>query len=416
MALFRYEAIDNDGQLVAGNLEAASVQHARALIDARGLTTHSISRAASEEPRAPDSVSAPLKTSPTDQFTTSTHRPATAENLEETVLSAHMATILGRVRAIVPALRAYAAEMPAGWQRRQLIAVCRILERGNSDDAATALAQLPESWIPLLSAASTSPDHSQVLHDFLNESRRADALRQQWWLTLAYPVVLLGLATTVMTVLAIFIIPVFRDMFDDFDLQLPFITLAVLNIAWFLSHWGIWIVVALALVLAIVVLKANRLLPARTFGWLTNRVSLPFGRRTSIARFVRFTADLIESGVGLPDALRIAGFAVNRSPMQQAAWRLAKELESTGRFSQRAYERPLTASFTYALAADLPTESRVRLLREISNSHADRTSINLSWASGIVEPIAIFAVGLVIGLTVIGLFLPLVKLVEGLSH
>jgi type II secretory pathway component PulF len=416
MAQFHYEAIDNNGQLVAGDLEAENVQHASALIQARGLTMHSITRAASEGPRPPGSVSAPLKSSPIEQFTTSTHRPPARENLEETVLRSHMATILGRVRAIVPALRAYAAEMPAGWQRRQLISVCRILERGNSDDAATDLAQLPESWIPLLSAASTSPDHSQVLHDYLSESRRADALRQQWWLTLAYPVVLLGLATTVMTVLAIYIVPAFRAIFDDFDLQLPSITLAVLNSAWFLSRWGIWIIVALVLMFAIVVLKANRLLPAWAFGWLTNHVRLPFGRRTSIARFVRFTADLIESGVGLPDALRIAGFAVNRSRVQQAAWRLAKELESTGRFSQRAYERPLTASFTYALAADIPTESRVRLLREISNSHADRISINLSWASGIVEPIAIFAVGVVVGLTVIGLFLPLVMLVEGLSH
>jgi type II secretory pathway component PulF len=124
----------------------------------------------------------------------------------------------------------------------------------------------------------------------------------------------------------------------------------------------------------------------------------------------------MESGVGIPDALRIAGFAVNRPRMQQAAWSLANELESTGRFSQRACERHLTASVAYALAADLSTESRVQLLREISNSHADRTRINLSWASGIVEPIAILVVGLVVGLTVIGLFLPLVKLVEGLTH
>jgi type II secretory pathway component PulF len=416
MVQFHYEAIDNDGQLVAGDLEAESVQHASVLIQGRGLTAQSITRVTSEEPHRPDSASAPHTSTATDQFSTSTHRPPTAENVEEAVLRSHMATILGRVQAIVPALRAYAAEMPAGWQRRQLIAVCRILERGGTDDAAAALAHLPESWIPLLSAATTSPDHGQVLHDFLNESRRADALRQQWWLTLAYPVVLLCLATTVMTILAIFIIPEFRAIFDDFDLQLPHITQAILSTSWFLSRWGIWIVVALVLVFAIVVLKVNRLIPDWAFGWLTDRIRLPFNRRTSIARFARFTADLIESGVGLPNALRIAGFVVNRSRMQQAAWRLANELESTGRFSQRAYERPLTASVAYALAADLATESRVRLLREISNSHADRTSINLSWASGIVEPIAIFAVGVVVGLTVIGLFSPLVKLVEGLSN
>jgi type II secretory pathway component PulF len=101
--------------------------------------------------------------------------------------------------------------------------------------------------------------------------------------------------------------------------------------------------------------------------------------------------------------------------MRRAAWQLANDIESTGGFSQSIYQRPLTASVTYALAADLEPESRVRLLREISNAHADRTRIKLSWATGIVEPIGIFVVGLVVGWVVIGLFLPLVKLVEGLS-
>ena len=104
MAQFHYEAIDNDGQLVTGDLEAENVQHASALIQARGLTAQSITHAAPKEPRRPDSVSAQHASTATDQFTTSTHRPPTAENIEEAVLKSHMATILARVRAIVPAL------------------------------------------------------------------------------------------------------------------------------------------------------------------------------------------------------------------------------------------------------------------------------------------------------------------------
>ena len=68
----------------------------------------------------------------------------------------------------------------------------------------------------------------------------------------------------------------------------------------------------------------------------------PFGRRTAVARFARFMADLLEAGVSVPDALRIAGFTVNQSRMQRAAWRLANDIESTGGFSQAAYQRPLT--------------------------------------------------------------------------
>lgn len=413
MASFHYQALDRDGNLVSGKLEADSVDHASSLLQGQGLTAQSISRDTLATSPALDETSPPAHPHDRDA---AHHAKPSIQNVEEAALRVHMAEILHRSRPIVPALRAYAAEMPAGWQRRQLAAVCRILERGDPNAAAAALVSLPESWIPLLSAATTAPDPGQILHEFLTESRRTEILRHQWWLTLAYPIVLLCLVMVVMTLLSIFVIPEFCAIFNEFDLSLPVITLWVLGVGQFLARSGILIIAALAGLLAIVLLNGNRLLPSSAFNWLTSRIHLPFGRRTSVARFARFTADLLEAGVGLPDALRIAAFTINRLRIRRSAWQLATDIEATGGFSQRAYRRPLTASVAYALAADLPTESRVRLLREISNSHADRTSINLSWASGVVEPIAILAVGIVVGLTVIGLFLPLVKLVEGLSN
>lgn len=413
MAQFQYQAVDRDGRLISGALEADSVEHASGLLQARGLTAHAITREFPETPSGPDDVSAPK--TPAIVRPASSTDSASGQNLEEAVLRSHMAAILERGRPIVPALRAYAAEMPGGWKRRQLQAVCRVLERGDPDEATKALVALPETWIPLLSAATTAPDPGQVLHEFLNESRRTDTLRQQWWLTLAYPIIMLCLATAVTTALALFVIPEFDLIFAEFDLRLPAITMWMLDIYGFLWHWGMLILAALLLLLLVTVLHANRWLPQSAFSWLTNRLRLPFGRRTSIARFSRFTADLLEGGVNMPDALRIAGFTVNRLRIRQAAWRLANDIQLTGGFTPGAYQRPLTASVAGALAADVPPKSRVRLLREISNSHADRTRINLSWASGIIEPVAIFVVGILVGLTVIGLFLPLVMLVEGLS-
>jgi type IV pilus assembly protein PilC len=337
------------------------------------------------------------------------------EGVERSVLQSHMSTILERGRAIAPALRAYAEEMPVGWQRSQLQAVCRVLEHGSPPEAARALSELPECWIPLFNAAVTSRDPGQVLGEFLAESRRMDDLRQKWWLTLAYPLILAGLALAVMTVLSILVIPEFRAIFADFGLQLPWLTMFVVETAAFLSTWGVALLIALGILLALLVLNANRMLGRNPFAWLADRLPLPLGRRTAVARFARFVADLLEAGVKMPDALRIAGFTVNRARMRSAAWQLANDLDSTGGFSPPAYQRRLTASVAYALAPDTPPESRVPLLREISNCQRERVRIGLSWTHGIVEPLAICAVGFVVGCTVVGLFLPLVMLMRGLS-
>jgi type IV pilus assembly protein PilC len=168
--------------------------------------------------------------------------------------------------------------------------------------------------------------------------------------------------------------------------------------------------------LVLLVLQANHLLPDSIVGWLSDRFRLPFGRRTSVARLCRFTADLLEAGVAAPDALRISGFAVEQPRVRSAAWRLANELESGKGDKTAIAGAPLTATVAYALTADVAPAARVRLLREISSCHAERVRMGLSWTTGIVEPIAILVVGCAVGFTVLALFMPLVQLVEGLAQ
>jgi len=63
----------------------------------------------------------------------------------------------------------------------------------------------------------------------------------------------------------------------------------------------------------------------------------------------------------------------------------------------------------------MPTPSRVRLLREIAQVNAEKVRLRLSWTRGLVEPVAIIVIGLVVASVVVSLFLPLIKLIQGLS-
>src|SRR5262245_41915783 len=151
MANFQYRALDVNGEQVAGELAAENVQQAIAELAGQGLTVQSIGYALSTPleavPLSAPSVSsaATTKSSPDEEF--AVLEPLDV-SLEQAVLQAHVAKILERSRVITPALRAYADELPSGRQRRQLLAVCRILARGKESEAAAALADLPDYWIP----------------------------------------------------------------------------------------------------------------------------------------------------------------------------------------------------------------------------------------------------------------------------
>ncbi len=226
MATYHFQAVDAAGQLVTGELEAESVQQALAELETRGLVLQSIGLTSYQaSAQAKETAVGPPDTP---------SRPAGA-SLEQEVLRTHMETVLQRGRKILPALEAYAEELPAGRPRKQVQSVCRVLASGDTSEAAAELVQSPEYWIPLLSAATSSTEPGQILDRFLSDARQTGEIRHQWWLTLAYPIGLACLALVVFVALSVFVIPEFGNIFTDFDLELPELTIWVLSIASWLS-------------------------------------------------------------------------------------------------------------------------------------------------------------------------------------
>lgn len=396
MIRFRYQALDAEGKLVAGELQAESASLAVRELERSALRVRSIAQAELEPASA--AVLAPAAVSADD---------AAIEN--------HLQAAMERGKLLAPALRAYAEELPSGRRRRELMAMLRVLDGGVSPQSLAEFKKLPGWWIPLLSSASKSLDPGRMLQEFLNESRRADELRRQWWLSIAYPLLIAVLAAAVMTVLSVFVIPIFRDIFLGFGLKLPMLTATVLWIAEWIASGRILFSAAIVLVAALLVLGAIRLLPSAVQEWIGSSVERLRGRAGALARFSNFTAELLEADADTRSAVRLAGFVTNSTTIRRASSRLADDWESNRLTPTATHRSPLGSTILYALQAELPKNGRARLLAEISACHAQRVRHTYSWTRGIVEPAALIVVGTLVGLTVVALFLPLFSLVQGLT-
>ena len=95
--------------------------------------------------------------------------------------------------------------------------------------------------------------------------------------------------------------------------------------------------------------------------------------------------------------------------------RLAALLESGDVAIAEQWRRPVTATVFYAVTAELPLDSRVRLLQEIANCYIDRGRSRISWSQGILGPVTIFVVGFVVAFVALSLFIPLIDLINNLS-
>lgn len=400
MPTFHYQAWNIEQQPITGELQADTVQDAIAQLEARGLTLQSIGYAVAE-PILPNTPRA------------ATDAGSARHVLQQTILRTHLAMVLEEGNAIIPALKAFGEEVPAGRRRNELHKLIRILERGDATEAEKAFAEMPEYWIPLLSAAVSSNDPGRILHEFIRESQNAGELRRQWWLTLSYPLLIASVAGAVFVLLSILVMPIFRDIFYGFKISLPQITLLNLTLGLWIARAWPYVLIAFALLVTGLIYFWMRG-PTRGFG-ISYRLFSFVGRATAVARLSQFMADLLEAGLSVPDTLKVAGFLTSRKGLRQSVWRLADQLQVHTSAANQVTVPPRMAAIYHALGSEMPTRSRVRLLREITQAQAEKTRLRLSWTRGVIEPAAIIAIGLLVAVVVVSLFLPLIKLIHSLG-
>jgi type II secretory pathway component PulF len=400
MPNFRYHALNYHRQSVFGELHAENVEAAIAQLEARGLVVQSIGFA------SPASADRGLDRMPTDEN-------AARVTMEQTMLGAQLTRIRENAKSIAPALRAYSEEMPPGRRRHELESLVNAIETDDAAEAEKVFSALPDYWIPLLSAATTSLDPGRVLEEFLRETQQAEELKRQWWLTVSYPIVIACIAGAVMILLSVLVVPIFSSIFKDFNMILPAMTQVTINVSSLLAALVpvLFIIFLLAIVWLVYVLVRW---PFRSSDFASRVPAFFLGRATTLARFNQFLADLLEAGLGVPDSLRVTGYLTSKKRLKKAAWQFADQLE-LGTSASHADPPRGTAIILQALSSEMPPHSRVRLLREISRAYAERASRRLSWTRGIIEPLSILAVGFVVAVMVTSLFLPLIKLIEGLS-
>ena len=113
MPLFHYQALNAKQEQVAGELQAASLAQAVAELESQGMAIQSIG-------------TTPLPAETGDNpFADEVARRRAVD--EQAALQQHLATVMERGQHLLPALRAYASELPASRQRRDLDTVLQIL-------------------------------------------------------------------------------------------------------------------------------------------------------------------------------------------------------------------------------------------------------------------------------------------------
>ncbi len=319
-------------------------------------------------------------------------------------------------------LRAFSEEAPSWRLRRTLRRMSSELEQGRPPEQVLSESGrgVPGYLRGLVRAGIQCGQLGGVLEEFLRTVRRRRELRTQYWLAFAYPLLLMPVIGLGGVFLMYWIVPKFKDIFNDFGVQLPSLTLAVISIAdtvvWLVHHW-FWVLVIVAVLASVVC--ALRFLPGRAsrVRWWQHipLVGTP-SRMRGLSEFCSLLGLLVGGRIPLPEALRLTAGAMDDPNLRQGAERLAVRVES-GETVEDAVR--ILPHFTPTLANLFRWANRegtfAEALRTAGDLYAARAQVQSGMAALFFQPWLMLIGGGFLGLLVISLFLPLIKLLNELS-
>ena len=280
-----------------------------------------------------------------------------------------------------------------------------------------ALRKFPRSFnqlfVSMVEAGEASGALAEILGKVAQYLESSVKLTKKVKSALTYPIAVIGLAVVLVTVLIMFVIPVFASMFADFGAKLPAPTQFLIDLSDFMvGYW--WLLIALGagaffFVRGYIATPAGRvhkdhvLLRAPIFGGLMHKIVL--------SRFCRTYATLVRSGVPILRSLEIVSSASNKSQIEAACAEIARHVSQGGQISDvLATNSFFPPMMKHMVKAGEATGNVDGMMNKIADFYDAESEATVAALTSLIEPLLIVFLGVVVGGIVMAMFLPIFQL------
>lgn len=327
MAVFQYRAIQRDGSISEGKLEAGGRQEAFRQIESLGLRPITLAEhkngkvngkiASKPAPRAKAETSAP---GPDLKLQLGGGTKISARVLENftRLLSSLLAAGVPLSRALVILQRE--AATPAAKARWKDIHDLVVDGVSLADSMARFPDTFPRVYVAMVEAGETGGFLDVVLGQIADFQSREKEMRSKVMTALLYPTILLFLALSVLVFLLVFFIPRFQMIFAGFGASLPMLTQIIVGASELLRSYGL--IVALVIAITIYSIRTWLVSEAGRRAWegfiLRVPVIGPLVAQFAMARFCRMLGTLLGAGVPLINGLNVARRSIGNQVLVDA--------------------------------------------------------------------------------------------------
>ncbi len=402
MGAFNFRALDAGGKIVKGVIEADSERHVRTQLRARDLKPVEVIAASGN----------------TKEKAVKGWRGLFVTRISQTdlaLLTRQLATLIQSNMPLDEAITATAQQA-----RREKIKTLVLQVRSRVVEGHTlayALGDFPhvfnEMYRAMVRAGESAGFLGTVMERLADYTENRQYTQQKLKMAMIYPVILLGVAVAVISLLMIVVVPKLIGLFAHSKAELPLLTRLLISASHFFSNYFLLTVAAIVALLWF----ARRSLrdPARRRVWHRFLLKLPFVSGLLIAmdtaRFASTLSILTTSGVPLLEGLRIAGEVLTNIELREASKQVANSVQEGGSLHRALAQTELFPPMMVHMVAsgEASGELEAMLARSALNQERE-LEMTLGSMMAIIEPVMVIVMAVFVILIVLAILMPIIEM------
>ncbi len=422
MGTFAYEALNAAGKPQKGTIEASTSDDAIQRIKSQGFFPTSVREQKVKKSLIAEDTSK-AKKKPKKGLSFGKVKPKML-----TLFTRQLSTLQDAGLPLLRSLQILEGQQRPGLMKNVLLGVCEDVEGGAS--LSDAFTKHPRCFDRLYCKMVNAGEIGGVLDIILQRlamfMEKNQSLKRKIKGAMIYPIVVVIIAALILTFIMIFIIPKFQEIFSDFGVALPTLTVWLINT----SSWvaginpgqkiGGWVFLLIAPFVIFIFLKLIRKSgPGRAVtDWILIKTPIfgPLIKKSTIARFTRTLGTLISAGVPILEAILITRDTSGNYVYEKALNNVHDSIREGESFADPLREsKTCDAIVVNMIDVGEETGEMDTMLLKIADNYDEEVDVAVGSLLKLIEPLMVVVLGGIVGTIVVAMFLPLVAMINSLQ-
>ena len=399
MASYAYSAINAQGAVLEGVLAASDDDAAREQLRVKGLLAQRLEKTSEADEDAADG---------------GLNKKVNPRALQ--IFSRQFATMIEAGLSVVSALTILEEQTVDKKLTEVVTAVRHDVEEGAL--LSEAMGRHPKVFSRLYMAMVEAGEAAGVLDQVLDrvayQIEKETQIKRRVKGAMVYPMVVITFAMLVLTGLLMFVVPVFVNIFKGLGGNLPTLTQYVMNASSLMRHdWFIIFPLVGAMIFGFRFAKGTEA-GRRVWDAFKLKVPMKIGdtvRKVAMARFSRTLATLVGAGVDIVKALEITGTTSGNWVIEDALVEVRGRVQEGIPIAQPLSQNPAFPPMVSQMVRIGEESGELeKMLGKIADFYEDEVDAAVAALTSIIEPLMMIAVGAMVGVILIAMYMPMFKM------